>query len=151
MASGSGRKRQRGTIRRRGNSLQVIVYAGLDPLTGQRMYLRDSTTDPAEAERIRERFLAQVDEGRNAKTNVTLGVALDAWLRTHEAEESTLEGYRGYIRRTIRPALGDVPIGKVSPQLLEEFYAELRRCSARCAGRPFVQQEIGRASCRERV
>jgi hypothetical protein len=76
--------------------------------------------------------LAQVDEGRNARTNAALGVALDAWLRTHEAEESTLEGYRGYIRRTIRPALGEVPIGKVSPQLLEEFYADLRRCRARC-------------------
>ena len=33
-------------------------------------------------------------------------MALDAWLRTHEAEESTLEGYRGYVRRTIRLALG---------------------------------------------
>ena len=66
-------------------------------------------------------------------------MALDAWLRTHEAEESTLEGYRGYIRRTIRPALGDVPIGKVSPRLLEEFYADLRRCRARCrAGQPAV-------------
>ena len=87
MASGGGRKRQRGTIRRRGNSLQVIVYAGIDPLTGDRMYLRDSTTDPAEAERIRTRLLAQVDEGRNAKTRATLDTALDAWLRTHEAED----------------------------------------------------------------
>jgi len=34
-------------------------------------------------------------------------VALDAWLRIHEAEESTPEGYRGYIQRTIRPALGE--------------------------------------------
>jgi hypothetical protein len=41
------RQRVRGQIRRRGNSLQVVVYAGLDPLTGKRVYLRGSTTDEA--------------------------------------------------------------------------------------------------------
>lgn len=132
MAASSGKRRQRGTIRRRGNSLQVIVYAGIDPLTGERMYLRESTTDPAAAERIRTKFLSQVDDGRNAKTRATLGTALEAWLKTHEAEETTLDGYRGYIRRTIEPALGAVPIGKVTAQLLEEFYADLRRCRFQC-------------------
>ena len=34
---------------RRGRSLQVIVYVGLDPLTGKKLYLRESTTDEAEA------------------------------------------------------------------------------------------------------
>lgn len=134
MAANSGKRRQRGTIRRRGNSLQVIVYAGLDPLTGDRMYLRGSTTDPAEAERMRTRFLSQVDDGRNAKTKATFGATLDAWLTTHEAEESTLDGYRGYVRRTIEPALGAVPIAKVTPKLLEDLYADLRRCRARCRG-----------------
>ncbi len=81
MGASSGKRRQRGTIRRRGNSLQVIVYAGIDPLTGERMYLRESTTDPAEAERIRTKFLSQVDDGRNAKTRATLGAVLESWLR----------------------------------------------------------------------
>ncbi|WP_219417621.1 tyrosine-type recombinase/integrase [Pseudonocardia nigra] len=139
VANGGVRRRQRGSIRRRGNSLQVLVYAGIDPLTGQRMYLSDSTTDPDEAERIRTRLLAEVDEQRNARTRATLGAALDAWLRTHEAEETTLDGYRGYIRRSIKPALGAVPIGKVTVQLLEEFYAELRRCRHLCRdGSPAV-------------
>ncbi len=39
-----------------------------------------------------------------------MGAALEAWLRTHEAEESRLDGYRGYLRRTIEPALGSVPL-----------------------------------------
>jgi hypothetical protein len=51
-----------------------------------------------------------------------------AWLRTHEAEVTTLDGYRGYVRRAIEPALGSVPLPRVSAQLLEELYAELRRC-----------------------
>ncbi|MEJ7705739.1 MAG: hypothetical protein WKF47_19945 [Geodermatophilaceae bacterium] len=51
---------------------------------------------------------------------------MDAWLRVHEAEETTLDGYHGYVRRCIKPALGDLPISKITAQLLEEFYAELR-------------------------
>jgi integrase len=92
----------------------------------------DSTTGPAEAERIRKRFVAQVDEQRSPRTRATFGRALEAWPRTHEAEETTLDGYRGYVRRTIEPALGDVPIGKATAQVLEEFYAELRQCRHLC-------------------
>ncbi|GEL23832.1 site-specific integrase [Pseudonocardia sulfidoxydans NBRC 16205] len=144
-------KRQRGTIRQRGSSYQVVVYAGQDPVTGKRLYLTDSAPDAREAERIRRRFVGQVDEQRNVRTRVTLGKALESWLRTHEAEESTLDGYRGYIRRTIEPALGDVPIGKVTAQVLEEFYAELRRCRHRCRdGEPAVDHRTAVAhECRE--
>lgn len=135
----TGERRRRGTVRRRGNSYQVSVYAGIDPLTGRRHYLTDSTGDPREAERIRKRLVAQVDSESNAKTRATLGAALETWLRTHEAEETTLDGYRGYIRRTIAPALGEVPIGNVTAQVLEELYAELRRCRRRCRdGQPAV-------------
>jgi integrase len=130
----TGAGRQRGTVRKRGNSLQVTVYAGIDPLTGKRMFLSDSTTDPVEAERIRKRFVAQVDGQRSPRTRATFGHALESWLRTHEAEETTLEGYRGYVRRTIEPALGEVPIAKITPQVLEEFYADLRRVSAALQG-----------------
>ena len=132
-------RRQRGTIRKRGKSLQVTVYAGLDPLTGKRMFLSESTTDAVEAERIRRRLVAQVDDQRGPRTGATFGRALDAWLRTHEAEETTLDGYRGYVRRTIEPALGAVALTRISAQVLEEFYAELRRCRQRCRdGEPAV-------------
>lgn len=71
----SSEPRPRGTIRRHGNSLQVIVYAGLDPVTGKRMYLRGSTTDEAEAERILTRFRAQVDEQRVIPIGLCVGLA----------------------------------------------------------------------------
>ncbi len=132
-------RRARGHIRRRGGSFQVLVYAGTDPLTGKPNYLTESTRDEAQAQKILTRLLAQVDEQRNPRTKATLGAALEAWLRTHEAEETTLDGYRGYVRRTIEPALGSVPLAKVSAQVLEEFYAELRRCRHRCRnGEPAV-------------
>ena len=62
-----GKARKRGEVERRGNSLRVKVYAGVDPITGKRLYLTDSTTDEKEAERIRTRLLAEVDEERHAR------------------------------------------------------------------------------------
>ena len=88
----------------------------MDPLTGRDHYLTESTPDEAQAQKILTRLLSTVDEQRNPRTEATLGAALEAWLRTHEAEATTLEGYRGY-RRTIEPALADVPIAKITPQV----------------------------------
>ena len=108
-------RRPRGHIRRRGGSLQVLVYAGVDPLTGEDHYLTESTRDEREAQKILTRLLGQVDEQRNPRTRATLGAALESWLRTHEAEETTLDGYSGYVRRTVEPALGAVPLAKITP------------------------------------
>jgi integrase len=59
----------------------------MDPLTGRKLYLRESTTDEAEAQRIR-RLAAQVDERRHAKTNAWFRTAMEAWLPTHDVEET---------------------------------------------------------------
>ena len=144
MANAAAKSRARGSIRRRGNSLQVLVYAGVDPLSGQRMYLSESTTDENEARRILSRLQAEVDEQRNAKTRAPLGVAMDEWLKVHDVEENTRQGYETYIRRYIRPALGDVSVGKITPKVLEGFYAELRRCRVRCDGSPRVDHRTER-------
>lgn len=142
-------RRPRGSIRQRGNSFLVEVYGGIDPLTGKRVYLNGSTTNEAEAERIRTRLLSQVDEQRQARTKATLRTTIVEWLRVHEIEDSTREGYEAYLRLHIGPAIGKVPIGKVSAKLLEDFYAELRRCSVRCDGTPRVDHRVtGPHECR---
>jgi integrase len=112
----------------------VKVYAGLDPLTGRRLYLTGSSTNRREAEKIRTRLLADVDAKRNGSTRGTLTVAIDKWLTVHEVEAKTLEDYRGHIERVIRPALGSAPVTDVTVQVLEELYGDLRRCSKRCRG-----------------
>jgi integrase len=55
-------------------------------------------------------------------------------MRTSEHEDSTREGYRGYIARTIRPTLGDVAVNKLTARMLETFYADLRRCPSVVTG-----------------
>lgn len=151
MASRSqGKRRQRGTIERRGGSFRVKVYAGVDPLTGKDLYIRESTTDEKEAERILTRLLARVDADRHAKTNATLSVAIDEWLKVLEVEDSTSETYEGYARRYLKPVLGNERIGRISARTLEQLYAEWRRCRARCDGKPFVEHRVeGPHECRE--
>jgi integrase len=148
MAKVGGRRTQ-GSMRRRGNSYQVRVYAGIDMLTGRSNYLTETAHDEKDAARVLRRLLTQVDEQRTARTRATLGEALDAWLRVHDAADNTLRGYESNIRLYIKPALGGVPVGKVTAQMLEEFYAQLRRCRVRCAGRPFVEHRVdGEHECR---
>lgn len=91
MAKAAGKSRERGSIRRRGNSLQVLVYVGVDPLTGQRTYLPDSTTTKPMPSDIRTRLLAQVDEERHAKTKSTFRAGGATTLRVYAA-------WRGRIR-----------------------------------------------------
>lgn len=141
--------RQRGSIRKRGRGYQVRVYAGEDPLSGRQLYLTESARTAKQADRILRRLLTEVEEQSYARTSATLGTALDAWLRVHEAEESTLSGYEINVRRYIKPALGNVPLGRITAQMLEEFYAQLRRCRARCDGRRFIEHRVdGEHECR---
>jgi integrase len=143
-ADGTQKDRKRGSIRVRGSSLQVRAYAGVDPVTHRDLYVSESVkgTDRAarrEADKVLARLQAQVDTQRSAQTSVTLAYTLDEWLGTVELEDSTRDTYVGYIERTIRPVLGDVPISKLTTRTLELLYAELRRCRVRCDGRPFVE------------
>jgi pimeloyl-ACP methyl ester carboxylesterase len=44
----------------------VLVYAGVDPLTGKAQYLTESTSSETQARKVLTRLLGQVDERRNA-------------------------------------------------------------------------------------
>ena len=112
-------------------------------MTGRDVYLTASFsgTDRKARKRAEDKlaeFRTQVNKQRATPSSVKLSYAIAEWLRTSEHEDSTREGYRGYITRTIRPALGDVPITKITARMLETFYADLRRCRVRCDGRSFI-------------
>lgn len=115
------------------------VYAGIDPLTGRRHYLQESAATPAEAERVRTRLLAQVDERRNPRTKATVNQMLDRYLEVAELERTTRKGYEGKIAKHIRPELGELQVGRLDAELLESFYALLRRCREHCRGRKLIE------------
>lgn len=129
------------------------AYAGVDPVTGKRVYRSETVKGTDEktykqAERRLTALMAEIDRQRGTPSVTTLGHVIDEWLRTVEIEDSTREGYEGYIRRTIRPVLGSVPISKITPRALENLYADLRRCRVRCDRLPHIEHKaVGEHDC----
>jgi len=106
-------------------ALRVSVYAGLNPLTKQRHYLREVV--PAgpraakEAEKVRTRLLGEIDDRRNPRTSATVNQLLDRYLGVLEIEDTTRAGYESIIRNYIRPLRGHLSIARVDGETLDVF------------------------------
>ncbi|MEK6442121.1 hypothetical protein [Pseudonocardia sp. T1-2H] len=86
-----------------------------------------------EAEAARVRFVNQINERRNPRTNATLDQLLERYLSQFQGSENTLQLYQTHVKNHIRPLLGQVKIGRLDAEVLDSFYAELRRCRKHCA------------------
>ena len=96
------------------------------------------TADHAQAELAR--LLEQAAVGQRPESAATVGYLLDQYMSVADLDVSTREGYEGYIRRTIKPALGDMELRKLRGPVLDTFYARLRRCGdLACNRRPFTE------------
>jgi hypothetical protein len=88
-----------------GGFYRIRVYVGVDPITR-----------------------AQAQAGREPESGATVGHLLDAYVPLAEWGVSTRETCEGYIRLTIRPALGHLKVRKVRGPILDQLYARLRKC-----------------------
>jgi hypothetical protein len=57
-----------------------------------------------------------------------LVVANDEYAAIAEWDVSTRQTNEGFIRRTIKPALGHLEVRKVRGPILDQLYARLKRC-----------------------
>jgi len=141
MAAGSKRRtRQQGGVEELASgALRVRVYAGVDPVTKQPHYLRE--TIPAGpnawtlAEQTRTRLLNEVNERRNPRTSSTVTQLLRRYLDQWAGERTTLKTYRHYVGNHVEPLIGHVKVGTLDADMLDSFYAELRRCRVHCSGK----------------
>jgi integrase len=134
----------RGSIEKLKTGFRARVYAGIDPITKKQTYLRGETRKfERDAQRDIERLLAQADADQVPDQSATLSVLLDRWLEVVAHELSTREATDGYIRRTLKPALGDMPLRKLQHRvdIIDRLYTHLRRCSILCDGRPFIEHK----------
>ncbi len=127
------------------------MYGGVDHLTGQKMWLRETVpargTDAetaAEAEKVLTRLLNQVDERRSPRTEVTVNQLIDRWLDVIDVERKTRTGYVSKIEKHIRPTIGRLQVGRVTAETLDTLYARMRRCRDHCGGRSYVQHRTTR-------
>jgi hypothetical protein len=131
------------------------VYAGIDPVTKKRHNLIEVVPPGPkawrQAEKIRDRFLHEVAERRNPRTSATVDQLLARYLDQFDGAPNTLTLYRGYVGKHIRPFLGRLKVGEVDADILDSFYAELRRCRDHCTGRrTFEHRTSGPHECDER-
>src|SRR5918995_6064458 len=130
-------------------ALRVVVYAGIDPISKKRHYLKETVPAgpraAATAEKVRTRLLKQVDDRQAPRTNATVNQLLDRYLDMLHVEPTTRVRYESVIRRHIRPLLGKLPVGRLDGEVLDSFFAALRRCRAHCNGRsPAVDHRTAR-------
>lgn len=142
-AGTSPQKRHRGRVETLpSGARRIVVYAGEEPLTGRRHYIRE--TVPAgpnaekEAEKVRIRILNEINEQRNARTNATVNQLMDRYLELLDVDVSTRQRYESIIRTHIRPLIGKVTLTRLDAETFDSFYRTLRACRDHCGGRKFV-------------
>ncbi len=105
------------------------MYAGADPRTGKERRVRRTVHGSKRTARDVERKLVlEARAGKVDDPQVTLGEVLAAWLQ-HAAPDlaaTTIYNYRRIIDLRINPVLGDVKVAKLTPAMLDRFYAQLR-------------------------
>lgn len=119
-----------GSMRQRGHdSWQLRVHAGRDPSTGRKRYVaRTFRGNKREASKALAAMVADVDR-RPAVSGAkqTVAALCHEWLE-HAAPSfspKTVETTRMYIEDPIIPALGSVPVVKLTPVDLDRFYRQL--------------------------
>jgi hypothetical protein len=118
----------------------VPRYAGKDPLTGRELRFRKTRKTEVEAQIELGKLLALARAGRQPDSEVTVAELLDEYVPVAGWDVSTTETNLGYIRRTIRPALGMKEVRKVRGPLLDHLYTRLQQCgNLACAGKPFTE------------
>jgi integrase len=124
-------------------SIRVKVYAGRDPVTGRKLHLTETIpAGPRQqklAEQARTRFLNEVDEKRNPKTRATVDQLMEKYLDVLDVDATTKRGYRSKYNIHIKPLLGKTKLTKLDVEILDSFYAELRRCRLHCRGNSFIE------------
>lgn len=142
-------KRPRGTIERLpSGALRAKVYVGLDPISKRRLYLTE-TIPPGprakrEADDARVSLINQIIERRNPRSRATVNQLIDRFLETHAIDPRTRKSYTSSINKHVKPLLGKLSAGRVGPEVLESFYAELRRCRDHCDGKKRIQHRTKR-------
>lgn len=154
-------RRERGSVQEleRGRKYRVYLSVGRDQITGTRRVLTKTVFGTKrEADDELARLIVAAAKGDTGTAPETVGALIDRWLEHAEPNLApwTMRGYRNKVESYIRPALGDLPLRKLTTARLDNFYRDLQqRGSRRNQGEPLSAQtvrhvhSIVRRACRQ--
>lgn len=117
----------RGHIRQRGDTYELRVSAGSDPVTGRRKVVtRTVRGSRRQAEQALTKLLGELDGGAHRGPDATLATLLDRWWAHARTRWSpaTRRGYATY-RRTYLDPHAHRRVGQITPEWLDRLYADL--------------------------
>jgi integrase len=124
MARGSIRK----VARKDGISYEVVVDLGHDSVTGKRRQRTKRYRTKRDAHTALTAWLADIDKGTAVdRSQQTVAELMHYWLDTyarHNVRPTTYEDYSCTVTQHIVPAIGAVPVQKLTAAHLQQFYAE---------------------------
>ena len=120
---GSKRQRSRGVW-------EVRVFLGTDPTTGKIRHLSKTVRGTSrEADEVLRDLIEKHATDSAEGVGASFGSLLDRWLEECERLDlspTTTRTYRSQVERTIRPALGKVPLTRLTAKHLDELYGSMR-------------------------
>ncbi|MGS0765309.1 tyrosine-type recombinase/integrase [Syntrophomonas curvata] len=120
----------RGHLEKRSKgSWTVVIDRGRNPVTQKRERIYKSVDGPKrEAEKVMNELLYQLQTGTYIDpTNITVGEYFIQWLSTYaelNLAPKTILSYKAEIYNHIIPSLGSIPLEKLSPLHLQEYYTQ---------------------------
>ena len=129
----------KGHIRKRSkNSWTIVIDIGRDLATGQRCQKWHTVKGTKrDAQRALREILTSIDKGAYVEpTSIILGEWLEKWLNNYVSLHTTprtQESYRYITTRHLIPALGTIPLVRLAPQHLQDYYAKALS-QGRCDG-----------------
>ena len=122
------------------------MYLGHDPLTGKKRYVTQTVRGgKREAQTALAEMVTEAERGLTVRTTATVGELLEAWFEfaTPDFSPKTVKETRGYIDRSLMPALGTWSLAKLKPADLDAFYRRLL-VSGGSGGRPLAPGTVRR-------
>jgi integrase len=126
----------RGSIIKRSNSSYTLVIPIVDPVTGKtkQKWITVKGKGKAgqkKAEDTLTQYVNEVNHGSFVEpSKLTVSAFLDKYISIHAEQNvaaTTLARYKSIIEHHLKPALGGLPLVRLTPIHLQEFYAKLAK------------------------
>jgi len=115
-----------GHSRQRGQTWQVIVHAGHDPVTDKRRNLTGTARTKRDAQALRARLLNRVNDGKRPASDATVAQLLARWLEVADLAWSTRVTYQATSTGRSARRSGRSRSGGWTPPPWTAFYTVLR-------------------------